>query len=215
MPGLDPISLGAGGLQTLFGLGQTLFSGAKKAERGLRRQIANMPKTSADQGIMGYYNQALARYGVSPTESALYKRSIQNIERSKAGALGALHDRRSALAGISNVLQSGSDAALNAEIAAENERNQRFGALGQATQMEAAEQRRVEQRNVYDPYELETQRLAQKLQGARQRQTAGMQNIMGGLSTLAGSGLKIGGGGGGSIGSMGSMGALGAARGIH
>lgn len=185
--GFDPVSLVAGGVQGLFGLGQSIFSGRKKAEKQLNRQIDAMPKDVANRGIMDYYNTALSRYGVSPTDSALYKRSMGDIRAGQASAIAGLQDRRSGLAGTSSILRAGNRAALDANVAAEQERNRRFAELGGATGMKANEEQRIFQQNQMMPWELKTNLAGQKLQGANQRANAGAQNIFNALGTLASS----------------------------
>lgn len=182
--GFDPISAGVGGLQTLVGLGQSIFSGRKKAERQLNQLIDNAPKYQANKSILDYYNKALQRYGVDPAQSAMYKRNMQNINQGVATGVAGLQDRRSALAGTSSLLRAANDARLNTEVAAENERNRRFGELGSATNMKAGEERYMFENNELMPFDMRAQVKAQKLQGANQRSNAGMGNIFGGFSTI-------------------------------
>lgn len=197
--GLDPVSAAAGGLQTLVGLGQTIFSGRKKAEKALNNQINNTPKVSANKGIMDYYNNALSRYNVSATDSALYKRSMGDIRSGQASALAGLQDRRSGLAGTSSILRAGQRAALDANVAAEQQKNQRFNELGNAANMQNQEEKYVFNQNEMLPFDLKTQMASQKLQGANQRANAGMQNIFGGLQTFASSFNKGDGGSNNSV----------------
>lgn len=202
---IDPLSAITGGVQLLTGLGQSLFSGRRKAERKMNKEIdytlANIPKAQANKSILDYYNTALARYGVSPTDSAMYKNQMKNIDRNVAAGLQGLQDRRSGLAGTSSLLRAANDASLNANVAAEQRRDRLFGELGQAAQMEDAERKFLFQQNQMLPWEtranLKLGMLGQKLQGANQRTNAGMQNIFGGLSTVASgvSGNLFGGGG--------------------
>ena len=183
---LDPVSAAVGGVQTLAGLGQMIFSGRKKAEKGLNAQIDKSPIYKQNQSILDYYNQALSRYNVSPTESAMYKRQMNNIGRGVATGISSLQDRRSGQAGISSILRAQNDATLNAEVAAEAQKNQRFGELGTATGMKVNEDDKAFQQNEVSPFELRTNLAAMKLQGANQRANSGMQNIFGGLQTGAG-----------------------------
>lgn len=129
-----------------------------------------------DKGIMGFYNEALQRYGVDPQSSALYKRSMRDINRNQAGAISALQDRRSALSGISSVLRASNDASLNAEAVAEQQKDRRFGELGGATGMKAQE----------DKYKFEN------LAGLYGAKATGGANIMNaGLSNLYGAGSSL------------------------
>ena len=181
--GFDPVTGAVGGLQFLTGLGQSIFSGRKKAERGLNNQINQSPKVSANKSIMDYYNEALSRYNVNPQSSALYKRQSQNINRGVATGINALNDRRSGQAGISSILRGSNDAYLNAEVAAENEKSSRFGQLGDATGMKYGDDKYVFNQNELEPFNLKTQLAAMKLQGANQRANASMPNMFGGIQT--------------------------------
>lgn len=182
--GLDPVSGIIGGVRLLAGLGQSIFSGRKKAEKGLNAQIDKSPIYRQNQSILDYYNQALARYNVSPTDSAMYKRQLNNINRGVATGITGLQDRRSAIGGLSSILRMQNDATLNAEVAAEQQKNQRFGELASATNMKVGEDDKAFKQNQLAPFELKTNLAAQKLQAANQRANAGMQNIFGGLQTI-------------------------------
>jgi hypothetical protein len=85
---MDPLTIAliAGGVKTLGGLAQTAFSGQKRAEKDLSKQIQAIPEYVKSPSILEYYEQARQRYGVSPTQTAMYKRQMQNIQR--AGATG-------------------------------------------------------------------------------------------------------------------------------
>jgi hypothetical protein len=82
------------------------------------------------------------------------------------------------LAGIQN------QAMANAGIAAEQQRNQRFGQLGGATQMKTAEDYRKFDINEMTPYQRKLQLAQYKSQAANQRQASGMQMLGSGLSDL-------------------------------
>ena len=194
----DPISLAVGATQTGMGLLQSIFSGRKKNERRLNAQIDQSPIYTQNQSILDYYNTALNRYNVSPVDSAMYKRQQQNIGRNQATGINALQDRRSGQAGISSILRAANDASLNAEVAAEQQKNQRFNELGGATNMKVNEDDKAFQQNELIPWELKTNLAAQKLQASSQRQNAGMQNIFGGFQTIGGGFTPGGGSGSGS-----------------
>jgi len=63
----DPVSGILGGGQALGGLVQTLFSGKRKAERNLEKQINSYQKNPS---IMDYYGKALNNYNANPYNSA-------------------------------------------------------------------------------------------------------------------------------------------------
>lgn len=167
--------------QGLLGLGQTLFSGAKKAEK----QLENLksPTYSQNKSIMDFYNQSLQRYNVSPTDSAMFKRQTRDIDRGVAGAVAGLNDRRSGIAGISSILRGANDARLDANVAAENEKSNRFDTLGNATGMKANEDRTAFEINEQQPFERKYNLLAMKAAGKNQKANAGISNIFGGLQS--------------------------------
>jgi hypothetical protein len=120
MPGIDPISMGLSGLQAVAGIAQTI-GGAIQQKRALKSlNKLQTPTYSQNQGILDYYNKALNRYNVNPYDSAMYKMQQQNIQRGTTQGLSALGDRRSALAGVSNLIQGQNDSLLKAGVAAEN-----------------------------------------------------------------------------------------------
>lgn len=182
---LDPLSIAAGATQ--FGLGalQSLIGGFKA--RKYQKQLENLksPEYSQNKGILDYYNQALSRYNVSPTDSALYKRQMNNIGRGVATGISALQDRRSGQAGISSILRAQNDASLNAEVAGEQQKNQRFGQLGSATQLKVGEDDKAFQYNQQLPYERKYNLLSMKAGAANQTANSGITNSFGGLNTLA------------------------------
>lgn len=185
---MDPITMMAIG-QGLAGLGQTI-GGAIQRRRAEKAAEAQIGKLGPDQGIMSYYNQALQRYGVSPAQTALYKRQMANIQRAAATGLAGAGGARGRMGAASSIARSMSDAALAAETAAEQQQNLRFGQLGAATQMAAAEKRR--------PEEIRLQMQLQKAAGGSQVANVGMGNIFSALQTGAMAGMYGGGGSGSS-----------------
>lgn len=180
---MDPLTLaliqgGAGLAQTIGGAIQ-----AAKGRKELQREIAAMPKYQQSKGILDYYGQASQRFGVSPTESAMYKRQMRNIERGLSSGVASLQDRRSALAGIPKTTRAAADAALDAEVAAEAERSRRFGQLGQAAQMKRAEEMAAFQQNLVAPSQLRMQLASQRAAGGSQIANVGMSNIFNALQS--------------------------------
>jgi hypothetical protein len=163
------------------GLIQSIFGGIRAGRA--QRQLENLqsPTYTPNQSIMDYYNKALSRYNVNPQDSALYKSQQRNIQRGVSGAISSLNDRRSALMGLPSILQAQNDATLNAEVAAENEKSQRFGQLGGATEMKAGEDRMAFDINKLKPFERKYNLLAMKAGGANQIGNAGLSNIFRGL----------------------------------
>jgi hypothetical protein len=167
-----------GTLQTGYGMIQ-----AARTQKKLER--LQTPTYAKNAGILDYYNTALRRYNTNPYESAAYKQQTQQIGRNMAQGLSALNERKSAVAGVSRLVQGANDASLNAGLVAENKRDQYFRELGSATGMKAGEDRMAFQQNVMAPYEKKYNLLAMKASGANQIANAGMQNVMGGLQGMS------------------------------
>lgn len=165
------------GIGGLVQAGIGLFGG-RKARRGLEN--LQIPTYTPAKSISDYYGEAKQRYGISPYASTLYGMQAQNIARGTAQGVGALQDRRSAIGGISSLIQQQNDALLKAGAAAEQQKEQRFGQLGQAAGMMAGEERQAFNINKMMPYEKKYNLLAMKAQGYNQLLNAGLQNIFGG-----------------------------------
>lgn len=178
MPLLPLLSAGAGLVQSIIG-------GAKAKK--YQRQLENMqsPTYNPNQGILDYYNKALARYNVNPTESALYKRQMQGIDRNVSNSIAALQDRRSATAGASSLLRAANDATLDANVAAERQRDQRFGELGGATNMKAGEERTAFDINQMQPFERKYNLLAMRAGAANELANTGLSNLFSGLQNTS------------------------------
>lgn len=182
--GLDPISIGASALQTGVGVVQSIIGGikAKKAQK----QLENLqtPRYNESSSIMDYYNKALQRYNLNPYQSAEYQHDTQMGARNQAAGISALQGRGSAVGGISRLAAQGNDLALRAGAQAEQTQNQRFGQLGQASQMKAGEDMNAFQYNEVAPYEKKYNLLSMKAGAANQTANSGMSNIYGGLGAL-------------------------------
>lgn len=174
MPGFDPVSLGLGGLQTVGGILQSVFSGKHKTEKALEDYTNSYRKNPS---IMDYYNKALNQYSANPYDSAGYRMATQNASRGLNTSLNALGSRRSLLAGLPTAVQGYNDANLKAEANAEGQQRANLGVLGNATRMKAAEDR--------VPFDLKYNLLAQKAAGANATKAAGWKNIFGGLGAGA------------------------------
>lgn len=171
-------------LQGIGGLVQSIFGGsrARRAERALER--LQTPTYEKSKAIGDYYSKALQRYNINPYQSNMYNQQQRNIQRGMAAGINALQDRRSAIGGISKLVQSQNDASLNAAAAAEGQQAQAFGQLGQASQMQQGEDRMAFQVNKMMPYEKQLSLLGQKAAGGNQMMNAGIQNLFGGVSSL-------------------------------
>ena len=204
---MEPQILGAliqkGAAVQKQGLGalQFLFSGQKKAERNLRKQIEAIPEYEKAPSILDYYEQAKQRYGVAPTQTAMYKRQMQNIQRAGATGLAGARGSRARMGAASSVARSLSDATLGAEVAAEQEQARRFGQLGAAAQMRRAEDVMADQRRLLKQ-EQRLRQAAAKAQGAAAIKRAGLMNITESLSDTAKAGASLMGYNGGATGSI-------------
>lgn len=203
---MDPATLGAliqAGAATqkqLAGAAQFLFSGQRKAEKKLTKEIEAIPEYTKSPSILDFYEQARQRYGISPAQTAMYKRQMANIQRAGSTALAGAGGARGRMGVASTVARQLSDATLGAETAAEQEQARRFGQLGQAAQMMRSEDVMAEQRKLLK----QEQRLRQasaRAAGAAAIKRAGLTNIFGGMSDMAKAGASIsslGGTGGGT-----------------
>ncbi len=179
----------AGGVKSLVGIGQAIAGRRimKKAEKN--RPLYDIPDEFNKN--LGVANDLFNLRGIS---SQYENNFLQGIGRNQAGGLAALNSlgRGSALAGVSNIVQSGNDATGNLySMAGERQlQNQRAGlsmksnALGQLAQQKLAKM----QWDKFNPY-------IQKMQKGQALQGAGFQNIGGGLSQVASMGMQGGFGG--------------------
>jgi hypothetical protein len=186
---LATIAAVAGGVKTLGGIAQTAFSGQKKAEKNLEKSIEAIPEYTMSPSILQYYEQAKQRYGVSPTQTAMYKRQMQNIQRAGATGLAGLGGARARIGAVPSIVRTLSDASLGAEVAGEQEQARRFGQLGSATQMKAGQEAAVEQRKLAKQYQRISAAQA-KAAGRAAVKRAGLTNIFGGLTDVAKAGMS-------------------------
>jgi hypothetical protein len=174
----------AAGTQALIGGVSALTSGRKKRERELEEFAKNSPLYKGSKSIDDYYSEASQRYKESPYQSQQYQEAMKGSQRMTSTGLGALQDRRSGLAGVSRMVGLGNDAMGKAGVAAEQQRNQRFGQLGQASQMKTAEDYRKFDINVNTPYQRNLQLKQMKAQAANERFNAGLSMIGGAASNF-------------------------------
>lgn len=183
---MDPLTLTAliaGGTKLIGGAAQTAFSGQKKAEKDLTKQIEAIPEYAKSPSILDYYAKAQQRYGVSPTQTAAYKRQMLNILRAGATGLAGARGTAARMGAASSIARSLSDATLGAEVAAEAEQNRRFGQLGQASQMMRAEDVMKQQRDLMKQ-EQKIRQAAAKAEGRAAVKRTGISNIFGGLTDI-------------------------------
>lgn len=159
--------------QGVLGIGQGIIGGgkARKAQRQLEGMIDNY---NPNESIMDYYSKALNKYNANPYTSNMYNMQTQQAQRNLTSGVNSLQDRRSALAGVGNLVQGANDASLKAAALAERDQAQDLAQLGQATGMKAQE----------DKYKFEAKYnlLSQKAGAANEIANSGLSNMFGGLA---------------------------------
>ena len=161
----------------------------KSRERELDEYAKQSPLYQGSKPISEYYQQALNRYNENPYQSQQYQLGAMNARRATAQGLGALQDRRSAIGGISR-LEAGQNAAMqNLGAQAEAQRNQRFGQLGNATQMKNADLMQQFDINKMTPYNRQLALKQMKSQAANEEYARDVSNTMGALSNAASIGM--------------------------
>lgn len=181
---LTAIQGGLSAIQTIKGIIQ-----AAQGRKELKKEIANLPQYQQSQGILDYYNQALNRYGVSPTQTAMYKRQMQNIQRAGATGLAGARGTAARMGAASSIARSLADASLGAEVSAEQEQARRFGQLGQAAQLKRGEESAAFQQNLVLPSQMRLQMASQKAAGGAQLANVGLSNLFGAAQSAATQGL--------------------------
>lgn len=198
---MEPQMLGAliqaGAAQQKKGLGllQFLFSGQRKAEKGLGKEIEAIPEYVKAPSITDIYQQSRQRFGISPTESALYKQQVQEAERAVATGLAGARGSRARMGASTSLGRILSDAKLKARVAAEQEQNRRFGQYVGAAQMEAQQGLLADQRRLLKQ-EQRLRQAAARAQGAAAIKRAGLTNILGSMTDMAKAGASMSGYGG-------------------
>jgi hypothetical protein len=182
--GLDPISIGASALQTGVGIVQGIIGGIKAKRAQKQLEGLQTPRYNESSSIMDYYNKALQRYNLNPNQTQEYQQAIQRGNENQAAGINALQSRGSAVGGIARLNAINNGNALNAGVAAERERDTKFGQLGGAAGMKAGEDMNAFQYNQVAPYEKKYNLLSMKAGAANQTANAGMSNIYGGLGAL-------------------------------
>ncbi len=160
-----------GGLQSLYGIYQQ--------HRGNMMAKANQRPTYEIPGeIQQNLNQAqsMALQGLPEEQKQQY---VNNLQRSQNFGLGAASDRKGGLAGLGGLVQQGNDASMNLLSADAGARRQnQMGLMNARTQLANYKDKAFEY-NQANPYQ-------EKAAAARSMQGAGLQNMWGGLGTIAG-----------------------------
>lgn len=160
--------------QFLGGAAQLIFSGKKKKERDLENYANSYQPNSS---ILDAYNKAYQRYSTNPYTSQFYQTAQNKIGRNLATGISASQDRRGGLATIGSLVQGANDATANAGVTAENMQGEQLSQLQQAANMKAQEEEKK--------YDMIYNLKAMKAGAANQQQSAGLENMFGGLGSGA------------------------------
>jgi len=182
-----PVTVGlvSAGIQGLGGLAQMFGSGRDQKQSDLEKLAKSSPLYTPSKSINDYYQQALNRYQENPYQSPQYIAAQQAAQRATASGISALQDRRSALGGIGRLDLIQNNAMQNAGLQAVAQQNQRFGQLGQASQLQAGEQAKAFDINQMTPYNRQLQLKQYAAQAANERYNAGMQMLGGAAANAA------------------------------
>lgn len=163
-------------VQAGIGIAQSI-GGAVRAKKARKQLEGLVDSYQPNQSIMDYYNKALQRYNVNPYTSSLYNYQQGQIKGSTAQGIQALQDRKSALAGIPNIIQRQNDSLLKAAAVSEGQQGQALGQLGAATALKDRE----------DKYKFEAKYniLSNKAAGGAAQTNAGTSNLFGGVGGLS------------------------------
>lgn len=171
------ISAGVGLVQSLFGGGE-----ASAAQRKLEK--LRTPTYTPNKAIADYYQDALSRYNTGPYNTSMYQYMTRNADKTLASGITALSDRRASIGNVGALVEQTNDSLNKAAVAAEQQRNQEFGQLGEATQLKAGDDKYGFQVNQLEPYEKEKSLLEAKAGGGNAVENAGLQNLFGGLNGI-------------------------------
>jgi len=175
--------------QAGVGLAQTIGGWVQQHKATKALEKLKSPTYSQNQSILDYYNQALSRYNVSPTDSSMFKSAENLRQRNLSSGITALGSRHLATQGIGRLVAGSNDSSLNNEVAAINEQSRRFSQLGGATTMKAGEDRMAFNINETQPFERKYNLLAMKASGGNKVANAGMGNLAGAANTYSQMGM--------------------------
>ena len=171
---LGELALGQG----ILGLYQSATSGAGEATSDFENfaKTAN-PLAQRSKSLDDYYQQALSRYNENPYQSQQYQLGAMNARRATASALENLQTRHAALSGAEKLAAIENSSLQNLGGQAENRRDARFGAYGQAAQLQNQQDKYIFNINKELPFERQLQIKQLKAQAANDRYNAGINMI--------------------------------------
>lgn len=162
-----PIILGA----LTLGMGAAQYFGGRAKAKKLAKEKFVTPE-ELKQNVAAA--QQIKTQGMA---KETYQGALQNIARNQNFGLAALQDRGKALAGVGNIVQRGNDAALKLDSADATIRNQN---MITGTHMEASARQQIGLQKLA----FENMKRNQQYQESQNLQGAGIQNMMGGASSL-------------------------------
>lgn len=177
IPILGALGVIGGGIQSILG-------GIKANKAQKKLENLQTPQYGGSDSIRDYYSKALQRFNQNPYQSQQYQYANQQADRSQAAGINALQGRGSAVGGISRLAALRNDASLKAGVQAEQQQNQRFGELGEASGMLTQDELRQFQQNKIAPFEKQYNLLSMKAGAGNQTMNAGISNIFGGLGAM-------------------------------
>lgn len=160
-----------GGLQSAAGIAQ--YAKGRQLAKGAVRPTYEIPKEIADNLSQA---QMEALQGLPPEQVKQY---VENVQRQVGFGLTALGERKAGIAGLATLTQQGTDAykdLLSADAAA---RQANLRQLMNAREQMAGYKEKEFELNKLLPYQ-------EQVQAAQAMTGAGMQNIMGGLTSAQG-----------------------------
>ena len=172
-------------VQGVAAIAQTVGGWIQSHRATKKLENLQSPTYNPNKSIMDYYNTALQRYNVNPYQSQQYQNAVQLAGRSTAAGINSLQSRGSAVGGIGRLVALQNQQGLNAGMAAENQQNQRFAALGGATTLKAGEDKMAFNINQQQPYERKANLYAAKAGGGNQIMNSGLSNLYGAASSMS------------------------------
>lgn len=171
---LGALALGQG----ILGLYQSATSGAGEATSDFENFAKTQnPLAQRSKSLDDYYQQALSRYNENPYQSQQYQLGAMNARRATASALENLQARHAALPGAEKLAAIENSSLQNLGGQAENRRDARFGAYGQAAQLQNQQDKYIFNINKELPFERQLQIKQLKAQAANDRYNAGINMI--------------------------------------
>ena len=178
-----------GGVAAAGGLAQILTAGKKKKEKALESFAGTAPKWGGSGALDQYYQQSLQQANTGAQQSSLYKQQMNQANRMMGAGVAGLNSRQGGQGDVARLVQTGADLSGKAIAGAEQQKERRFGQLGQVTQAKAAQDYQKFNINQQKPWETKYNLLAAKAAKAAEQQQAGFSNIAGAATSAITAGI--------------------------